>query len=268
MAIPHLPPELLDYIVDLLQDIPGALKVCCLVSKSWVPRARRHLFSRIALLTAQSLRAWKTTFQDPSTSPAYYTRSLLIQYPRVVTVADAEERGWISTFSRVVHLEMEIDGTGVYERGTFLIPFHGFPHALKSLRVSFAGLPSSHVSDLIHSFPHLQDLAVTPYDVYDSGSSFHKRRVAIPPSGALAFTGSLKISLSMGVSDPIASRLLSLPNGLFFRELLLKLDRKEDMALAMELVRRCSSTLETLGVGRELTGTTIQRFSTCVHADQ
>jgi len=35
---PYLPPEILDYIVDLLHNSPNALKECCLVSKSWIPR--------------------------------------------------------------------------------------------------------------------------------------------------------------------------------------------------------------------------------------
>ena len=30
----NLPPEILDYILDLLHDEPEALKECCLVSKS------------------------------------------------------------------------------------------------------------------------------------------------------------------------------------------------------------------------------------------
>ncbi|KAF9642961.1 hypothetical protein BDM02DRAFT_3104213, partial [Thelephora ganbajun] len=44
---PHLPPEILDYIVDFLYNEPETLKQCCLVSKSWVPRTRKHLFADI-----------------------------------------------------------------------------------------------------------------------------------------------------------------------------------------------------------------------------
>ncbi|KAF9645264.1 hypothetical protein BDM02DRAFT_3073690, partial [Thelephora ganbajun] len=43
----HLPPEILDYIVDLLHDEPETLKQCCLVSKSWVSRTRKHLFANV-----------------------------------------------------------------------------------------------------------------------------------------------------------------------------------------------------------------------------
>ncbi|KAF9644347.1 hypothetical protein BDM02DRAFT_3103092, partial [Thelephora ganbajun] len=44
---PYLPPETLDYIVDFLHDNRETLEQCCLVSKSWVPRARKHLFADI-----------------------------------------------------------------------------------------------------------------------------------------------------------------------------------------------------------------------------
>ncbi|KAF9644814.1 hypothetical protein BDM02DRAFT_3067122, partial [Thelephora ganbajun] len=43
----HLPPEILDCIVDFLRDQPETLKQCCLVSKSWVSRARSHLFTNV-----------------------------------------------------------------------------------------------------------------------------------------------------------------------------------------------------------------------------
>ena len=43
MPPPDLPGELLDHTVDHLYDARVTLKSCCLVSKSWVPRTRKHL---------------------------------------------------------------------------------------------------------------------------------------------------------------------------------------------------------------------------------
>src|ERR1700753_3973225 len=108
MSNPDLPPELLDHVVDLLQDTRDALKNCCLVAKSWIPRSRRHLFARIAFPNPASLRSWRSAFPDPSTSPACCARSLFIGYAPVVVAEDAEEGGWIPTFSRVVHFELVI----------------------------------------------------------------------------------------------------------------------------------------------------------------
>lgn len=39
-----LPPEILDLIIDNLHDEPTTLKTCSVVSKSWIQRARKHLF--------------------------------------------------------------------------------------------------------------------------------------------------------------------------------------------------------------------------------
>ncbi|KAF9642570.1 hypothetical protein BDM02DRAFT_3105483, partial [Thelephora ganbajun] len=50
MSDPHLPPEVCDYIVDLLHNKPDTLGWCCLVSRSWIPRTRKHLFADIKFL--------------------------------------------------------------------------------------------------------------------------------------------------------------------------------------------------------------------------
>ena len=260
MSNPDLPPELLDHVVDLLQDTRDALRNCCLVAKSWIPRSRRHLFARIAFLDAASLRSWKTAFPDPSTSPASYARFLFVQCSQVVTAADVEEGGWIPTFSQVVHFELWIPGprVDVDQPGLVLIPFHGFSPALRSLRVSSPGFLFAPVSDLIHSFSCLQDLVVVTYNPFDCSHSFYKQLFAIQPPGPLAFRGTLELSLDMGIG-PIASRLLSLPNSLHFRELCLARYHEEDILLTTALVERCSPTLEILKIECTLTGATIHR---------
>jgi len=70
MSNPHLPPEILDYTVDFLHDKPATLKQCCLVSKSWVPRTRGHLFASISFDFILDIEAWKKTFSNPENSPA------------------------------------------------------------------------------------------------------------------------------------------------------------------------------------------------------
>jgi len=106
MSNPHLPAELLDHIVGFLRDTEYALRSCCLVSKSWIPRTRKHLFADIQLDTKEDAESWKQIFPDPSTSPACYTKTLLVSCPRVVTAADVEVGGWIRGFSRVVYLKV------------------------------------------------------------------------------------------------------------------------------------------------------------------
>ena len=50
----NLPCEILDHIVDLLHDSQTPLRNCCLVSKPWVARTRRHLFAEVEFQTAES----------------------------------------------------------------------------------------------------------------------------------------------------------------------------------------------------------------------
>jgi hypothetical protein len=48
--------DLSDLIIDCLQDSEYALRRCCLVSRSWVPRCRYHLFRRIDLCYGRGRR--------------------------------------------------------------------------------------------------------------------------------------------------------------------------------------------------------------------
>ena len=109
MSHPLLPAELLDHIIDHLQEERDVLKVCCLISKSWIPCSRKHLFARVRFSAVENLQSWKTTFPDPSSSPACYTRYLFIGRTDIVATTNAEEGNWISTFSHIVRLEMEME---------------------------------------------------------------------------------------------------------------------------------------------------------------
>ena len=128
MSDPHLP-EIFDHIVDLLHDNRHTLEQCCLISKSWVPRTRRHLFVHVELRLEDQVELWKEMFPDPEKSPAYYTRSLKIIGR---TLRNAGESGWITGFSRVEQLDFELIG-----RSDVDIPFATFSgtlsHSLRSL---------------------------------------------------------------------------------------------------------------------------------------
>jgi hypothetical protein len=159
MSSPRLPPEIFDYIADLLHDQRETLKRCCLVSKSWVPRTRKHFFAAIGFQSEERLKLWKKAFPDPSISPAYYTKTLFVDCPQVVVAADAEPGGWIRGFSRIVHLS--VGNRRLSVDGSFsLVPFHGLSPNVKSLYITVHALPPSRMINLIFSFPLLEDLAV------------------------------------------------------------------------------------------------------------
>jgi hypothetical protein len=228
---PSLPPEILDLIVDHLHNEPTALKACCVVSKLWIQRTRTHLFSSIQFHpSTSSIELWKKAFPDPSNSPARHTRSLVIRGIPIVTAADADESGWIRTFHNLVHLHLECPH---WERVS-LVPFHGMSPVLRSLRLVSS---SPDILDLICSFPLLEDLAlISPSRGSDAWN--------IPPTSP-KLTGFLDLSMFGGIR-PFAGRLLSLPNGLHFTKIAVRLD--EGIHSVIDLVSRCSNTLESISV--------------------
>ena len=247
MSIPHLPPELLDHIIDLLRGSPRALRNCCLVSKLWVPRTRKYLFANIAFRNATLLQSWKKTFPDPSTSPALYAKTLSVACSHVVTAADAQPGGWIRGFSHVVHLEVGRPSMYGTAPPVSLVSFHALSPVLKTLHVHLLILPPTQVFDLALSFPLLEDLTVTACESsLDDGNGSGRPSTAVQPSSLPMFTGSLELT-NAGIK-PISRRLLSLPGGVHFRKLALKWSKAEDPLLTMALVEGCSHTLESLDI--------------------
>ena len=257
MSNARLPEELLDDIVDLLHDSGDTLKSCCLVSKLWIPRARKYLFATIKF-TPEDLQLWKTTFPDPSTSPACYTKALLLKFPLTVAAADREGRGWISTFNRVVHFEVDaLDVDLNWSSFTLsLAPLYGFSPAIKSLRLSFYTVPSWQIFNLIYSFPLLDDLAVTSTSALVGNSDFNDRTTTIQPLISPSFTGSLELRLGFQM-EYVASRLLSRSGGFHFRKLRSTLREERDTSQITALVKECRFTLESLEVVSKLNSTFI-----------
>ena len=229
-------PDIFDIIVDDLCDDPPTLEACCLVSKSWIPRTRKHLFAHIEFgATEPPIQVWKKAFPDPSNSPAHYTRSLSIRDIPVIIAPDMGEGGWIRTFHSVVHLCLECHGWEAHPDS--IIPFHGLSSTLRSLHLTAAFID---VFDLVCSFPLLEDLALVMFgseveiDGWDA------------PSTSPKLTGSLDLRMIRGIGCTIR-RLLDLPGGLHFTKITV-LCPYNDLELITDLLSRCSDTLESLTV--------------------
>ena len=256
MSNPRLPPEILDHIVDDLRSTKAALRNCCLVSKSWVPRTRKHLFASVKFLSVRGLKSWKEKFPDPSSSPTRYTKALHIG-SSVIMAGGAEVGDWIRGFPHVGHLAMGSRDLLIEEPHAF-VPFHGLSPAIKSLRVAFAAIPFPQFFNLILSFPLLEDLVVTAScrGSADSAYGFDEPTATAQPSSPPTFTGSLQLNLKEG-KELFTRGLLSLPGGVHFRKLRLTWAREQDLPLIMELVKGCSHTLESLDIS-DFFGTSIQ----------
>ena len=137
----HLNVELFDHIVDFLYDSVDALKSCCLVSKSWVPRSRKHLFAVINFRNTDDVQSWKAVFPDPSTSLGRYAKTLFISSEHIIAAVGVEEGCWVSAFACVVQLSMNTfrsDSEPIMS--VSLVPFHGLSPMLKSLHVAASTL--------------------------------------------------------------------------------------------------------------------------------
>ena len=119
------------------------------------------------------------------------------------------------------------------------------------------------ISDLILSFPHLEDLTVAAYKpVTDNSDGPDGGPTAVYPSTP-PMTGFLVLSQREGMKS-FAPLLLSIPGGIRFQKLVLALFREEDLLLAAALVAQCSQSLKSLHITYELPGTSIRHN---VHTD-
>ena len=262
MSNPPIPPEILDRIVDHLHDEPDALRNCCLVAKSRVPCARKHLFADIKFSSPERLESWKKTFPDPSNSPAYHTYILSVQCPQVVTAADTEEGGWIRAFSRVMLLDVDsnVDSSAdsLGDSEVSLAPFHAFSPILICLRLFSTTLPLSRIFGLVCSLPLLEDLMLVVYGIpNDDDLDAGGLPIGIPPPSSPVFTGTLRLIVIHGMG-PIVRRLLDLPNGLHFRHLSFSWLREDELQWINALVAECSDTLESITATRCLYGAIVR----------
>ena len=212
---------------------------CCLVSKSWVPRARKRLFARIELQSERHVKSWRKTFPDPANSPARHVRTLTIF---LCTPGDINESSWIRSFSNVNRLILSPNPSAI---DPLFIPLRGLSRSLRSLEVAFS-IPHPHVFNLICSLPLLEDLSLAGQETTTDGED--DVASTIVPSALPLLTGSLELLLFQRSMVETPRLLLGLPGGLHFRTLELSWFCEGDLRQVADLVVACSETLETFCV--------------------
>ena len=235
----HLPPEIVDYIIDLLGDDLATLEQCCLVSKSFIPRTQRYLFEYIKIEFPSGFEAWKRTFPDLANSPAHHTRSLLLDCKEVFTTEDTEAGGWIRSFTNVVRLEV-----WNIEKNFDLDPFRVLS-SVKSLRLVLPeAFPPSRVVEFICSLPLLEDLDISQeepeIDDIDECRAI-PRHLTLPP-----LTGTLVLQEDW--PEHITHLLLAPSGVLHFRKIVSCVQLPGGLEGVMALVEGCSNTLENLDI--------------------
>ena len=236
---PFLPPEILGLIFDNFRDERTTLGVCCLVSKSWTPSARRHLFFQINL-SQKLIELWIKAFPDPSNTPAHHTRVLSLSGSAAVNTAGTNVLAWVRAFCNVVCLR--IAAVRWTPGGVSLVPFHGFFPALTSFSVDHSYIPPSEILGLICSLPLLKHLDLRPLPIKDTTVTYERKTPSTLPelTGILHLGGKSVRSVACGLS--------SLPNRLRFTKIVLMCHVYE-AHLVSDLVLKCCDTLESLSIG-------------------
>ena len=230
-----LPQEILDFIIDHLYEELATLQASCLVSKAWVQRVRKHLFAHIVLDTPDwSVHRWRETFPDPTNSPAHYVRILSIRCPECIAAGIFDTP---LTFHNVIHLDVD---TSVYRSQIYPIPSHGIATVVRSLRLVSTSLTDTEVLNLVCSLPLLEDLAL----ISQAPMALEPRA---RPRTSPRLTGSLELYVE-GELQSVIYRLLDLPNGLHFKRIVVRPLFYQDIEPVMDLVLRCSDTLESLSI--------------------
>ena len=246
---PHLPPEILDHVIDLLHDNRETLQRCCLVSKSRVPRARKYLFSHVEF-KSEDYEKWKKTFPDPTKSPACHVYTLTVDG----SLRGAEDSSWIWGFSRVQleRLIADCEWAGSNIASISLVPFHGLVASLKALDVTFTLLSRTQIFDLIRSLPLLEDLTLRGDNLAVDDDESGEPPTTIP-STPLAPTGTFDVFLYACVGR-ILRQLLCLPSGLRFRKLDMSRCRARGLHRVVEMAAARSGTLEYLKITCQVGG--------------
>ncbi|PCH35336.1 hypothetical protein WOLCODRAFT_125740, partial [Wolfiporia cocos MD-104 SS10] len=78
MTYPHPPPETWDQILDYLWDDTPSLKACSMSCRSWLPRARYHLFYTMSVYTVQDCERVRS-FLDASPEHWRFVRQLRVE---------------------------------------------------------------------------------------------------------------------------------------------------------------------------------------------
>jgi len=203
VTVPRIPQEIIDEILDYFaadSDL-SFLRSCALVSKSWVPSCRRHLFHTLEFTPGATLR-WSKTFRVPEKSPARYVKDL-----RVSTGgSDHLFFKYTPWFTNVETLTLLGDGGWAPTRWRL-------PHSITSLTMKTDTSNLVQVRDIMAQLPNLDSLSL-------SGDLVPVDRTKLVRIGTTLkgrFGGRLQLLGGYVVRD-VLEMLLEIPTGLRFTE--------------------------------------------------
>jgi len=165
----HLPPELIDLIVDHLYDDNVALKACSLVSRAFLPSARVHLFENIELRFRHSVKdrnidPMRKFISTDSRGLLSHTRKLSIPYPGLIAPFHLEEIfDHLMAFNNVRELKLDLDAFHFVNHDFMLASryFFHFQPVLRSLHLTTSARNPKDLIVFIAFFPFLEEVSLS-----------------------------------------------------------------------------------------------------------
>ena len=147
ITIPRVPQEIVDEILDHLAADPDhtPFQSCALVSKSWVPSCRRHLFHTV-LFTPSTIHKWAITFPVPEESPGRHVRDLRFRAEGSISIFNSKFSGYIPWFTNVENMSLSRCG-GHHLRG--FPPSWRLPQSVTSLTIGAASFFLEDIRDIM-----------------------------------------------------------------------------------------------------------------------
>jgi len=244
---PRLPQELLDEIMGHLADDYTSLRRCSTAARTFVPPCRRLLFCRV-VFRPHNLLTWKTTFPDPSTSPAAYTREIRIHLMPDAPMKLAE---YMPYFSNVRDLTLV---GGRCENYEWISSIGRLPTSIHSLTMKFVSVTNTQVRGIMEQLPNLDDFSLCTF----KGSGF--------PDGAGEilkgrYCGKLELLLMDDFRASIVRSLLEAPQGLGFKTVKAFCNAEDDFPVYADLVAACRDTLTGLDISVSSEGNTLYEIA-------
>lgn len=235
-ALPKVPQEIVDEILDLLaadSDLKS-IRSCSLVSKSWVPSCRRHLF-RTIVFNPRNVNKWLKKFPVPEESPARHVRDL--RFPLGGDYGAPEEffeyTPWFTNVEKMTLMHGEF-------LPLWIPPFVRLPQSVTSLAIVTDTIALVEIRNVMVQLPNLNDLSL-------SGSLDQADKDIVSGMGAVLrgrFGGRLRLLREIAGAD-VTNMLLEAPAGLSFTEVEIRATH-ECLLSTVKLAEACGRNLVKL----------------------
>ena len=237
VAVPTIPQEIIDEILDNLSADSDlrSLQSCALVSKSWVPSCRRHLFHTI-LFTSTDMAKWLETFLVPEESPAHQVRDLRFSIGKYDSPREKffEYAPWFTNVERITLL-----GYGCLQP-LWMSSFRWLSQSVNSLTIGADMIAIVQIQDIMARLPNLDNLSLSGSLVAVDMNPL----IGTCPVLKGRFGGKLRL-LRGHASAGIVDTLLEIPTGLHFTEVEIR-SAHECLLSTVRLVEAYTKTLVKL----------------------